>query len=147
MKNKNTKGFTLVEIIVVLVILAILAAAAIPSMIGFVDKAHEKSAYNELREIAVASQCAYSEVYGSNQLNKNTQILYVKGISSAQEIDHIFERNFKKYLKDDINTDDIRSISVIGNNMTIYYFKDGQQYCYLKRADKITIEKVNYPTE
>ena len=37
--HKNKKGFTLVEIIVVLVILAILAAAAIPTMLGFVNDA------------------------------------------------------------------------------------------------------------
>lgn len=39
---RNKKGFTLIEIIVVLVILAILAAAAIPTMLGFVNSGDEK---------------------------------------------------------------------------------------------------------
>ncbi len=39
---KNTKGFTLAEIIVVLVILAILAAFSIPVLLGFVNDSREK---------------------------------------------------------------------------------------------------------
>lgn len=144
MGTKNKKGFTLVEIIVVLVILALLSAVAIPSMTGFVNDAHEKGAYTDLREIAVAAQCSYNEVYASNNVGKNTQIIYVKDISSAQEIDHIFEDKLFKYLKNDINTDDIRSVSVIGNNISIYYYKYGQQFSYLKRQDGITISKVDY---
>ena len=34
LKQRNKKGFTLIELIVVLVIMAILAAAAIPTMIS-----------------------------------------------------------------------------------------------------------------
>lgn len=39
MNKKETKSFTLVEIIVVLVILAILAAIAVPSVLGYVEQA------------------------------------------------------------------------------------------------------------
>ncbi|WP_195994191.1 type IV pilin protein [Faecalibacillus faecis] len=38
MYEKNKRGFTLVEIIVVLVILAILAAIAVPTTFGYVDE-------------------------------------------------------------------------------------------------------------
>ena len=41
-RNKNNKGFTLVELIVVLAILAILAAMLVPSLTGYIDKAKEK---------------------------------------------------------------------------------------------------------
>ena len=39
MKERNNKGFTLVELIVVLVILAILAAILVPALLGYIDKA------------------------------------------------------------------------------------------------------------
>ncbi|MEG1474427.1 MAG: type II secretion system protein [Longicatena sp.] len=40
--KKNKKGFTLVEIIVVLVIMGILLAIAVPSVMGYVNKAHDQ---------------------------------------------------------------------------------------------------------
>jgi len=53
-RKHSKKGFTLVEIIVVLVIIAILAAAAIPTMLGFVDDARGKAVIAEARAIQVA---------------------------------------------------------------------------------------------
>ncbi|MBQ9982750.1 MAG: prepilin-type N-terminal cleavage/methylation domain-containing protein, partial [Oscillospiraceae bacterium] len=54
--NKRLKGFTLVEIIVVLVILAVLATAMIPALTGYIDKAKEKTAIAEARNIVTAAQ-------------------------------------------------------------------------------------------
>lgn len=62
-KRGNKKGFTLVEVIVVLVILAILAAILIPSMIGWINKAEEKSAIVEARTMVLAAQTIMSEKY------------------------------------------------------------------------------------
>lgn len=59
MKNKvgkNVRGFTLVEIIVVLLVLAIMAAIAIPSMIGYVEKAKESQLVAEARVVYVDAQ-------------------------------------------------------------------------------------------
>jgi len=61
--KKKQKGFTLVEIIVVLVILAILAAAAIPTMLGFVDDAKKKSEVGNARAAYVAAQAIATEKY------------------------------------------------------------------------------------
>lgn len=60
---KNKKGFTLVEIIVVLVILAILAGAAIPTMLGFIDDAKNKTVIAEGRAVLVAAQVKATEAY------------------------------------------------------------------------------------
>jgi len=60
--RKKTKGFTLVEIIVVLVILAILAAFTIPTMLGFVNDANAKAHVAQAREIYVAAQAAATEI-------------------------------------------------------------------------------------
>lgn len=64
--RKALRGFTLVEIIVVLVILAILAAAMIPALTGYIDKAKEKTAITEARNVATALQTLGSENYGLN---------------------------------------------------------------------------------
>lgn len=62
LKN-NKKGFTLVEIIVVLVILAILAAAAIPTMLGFVEDAKGKTEIANARAAYVAAQTIATQEY------------------------------------------------------------------------------------
>jgi len=59
--KKNQKGFTLVEIIVVLVILAILAAAAIPTMLGFVQDARNRTEIANARAAFVAAQSIATE--------------------------------------------------------------------------------------
>lgn len=63
LKQRDKKGFTLVEVIVVLVILAILAAILIPSMVGWIDKAKQKSAVVEGRSMLLAAQTIASENY------------------------------------------------------------------------------------
>lgn len=64
--NKNQKGFTLVEIIVVLVILAILAAATIPTMLGFVDDAEGKAEVANARACYVAAQAIATETFATS---------------------------------------------------------------------------------
>lgn len=60
---KNKKGFTLVELIVVLVILAILIALLVPALTGYIDKAQEKSALAECKQVVTATQTTASEKY------------------------------------------------------------------------------------
>ena len=62
-KDRKTKGFTLVELIVVLVILAILMAILIPAFTGWIKKAKYKSAILECRQVVLAAQCIEVEAY------------------------------------------------------------------------------------
>ncbi len=50
------EGFTLVELIVVIAILAILAAVAYPVYTGYISRAHDASALEQLGSIATAVQ-------------------------------------------------------------------------------------------
>ena len=66
MMKKSSKGFTLVEMIVVLVILAIMAALLIPGMTKWIDKAKEKSTLVAARTAVLAAQTIMSEHYGDS---------------------------------------------------------------------------------
>lgn len=67
--KKSKKGFTLTEMIVVLVIIVILIALLVPTLVGYIDKAKEKSVMAEGKMVLTAAQTIASERYGeSNQL-------------------------------------------------------------------------------
>ena len=71
-KENKTKGFTLVELIVVLVILAILAALLIPALTGYIDKAKNKSIVAETRQTVMAAQTLVDEAYAKADVGADT---------------------------------------------------------------------------
>lgn len=58
---KSTKGFTLVELIVVIAILGILAAVAVPAYSGYLKRANDAAAYNGLEAVETAAAAAAAE--------------------------------------------------------------------------------------
>lgn len=84
MKKTNSRGFTLVELMIVIVIMVILAAAAIPLYQGYVQRARESKAIAECRQVVQAAATKAAEMYAGRQdLDKlsthNDEILELAG--------------------------------------------------------------------
>ena len=73
----NSKGFTLVELIVVIAILGILAAVLIPQFTGFQDKARSTQLLVEAKQFATAADSLLIETDGA--LPASADVLAVAG--------------------------------------------------------------------
>ena len=58
---RDERGFTLIELLVVLIIIAVLLAIAVPSYLGFKDKAEARAAGSNVRAAVPAVEAFYSE--------------------------------------------------------------------------------------
>ena len=105
--NKNNKGFTLVELIVVLVILAILASMLIPALTGYIDKARNTQLMVMAKSLYTATQSVTSEAYASGEFtiegtssNTKTNLPDIKKIISLSELKDTGDAGQNYALKD-----------------------------------------------
>lgn len=87
MKNqvRSTKGFTLVEIMIVVVIIGLLAAMAIPAFQKVRTASQDKAVLNNARQLAAAADQYYLENGGSSVGSANLvgATNYVKAINTV----------------------------------------------------------------
>lgn len=99
MNRKSTKGFTLVELIVVIAILGILSAVAVPSVIGYLDQAKVSTDDANAKEIeaAILRKVANNKIkLPITEANKDAAI---KEIKTEIDMPEVKQKGFSFYVQ------------------------------------------------
>lgn len=73
MRNSKTKGFTLVELIVVIAIIAILAAILVPNMLGYIRNSRFTQADANAKNVHTAATAAIAQAYADGKIGSSAE--------------------------------------------------------------------------
>ncbi len=118
LKQRNKKGFTLIELIVVLVIMAILVAAAAPAMMGYVENARKGAYLANCRAVYVAAQAGITEAMANGKTVTDTSsAIDDKGTKLEDRIKGMTEMTITFVTAAPANKDEYK-VTITGNSVT-----------------------------
>jgi type IV pilus assembly protein PilA len=82
----HEEGFTLIELLIVIVIIGILLAIAVPSYLGFKDRANKRAAQSDLREAIPVAEAYYSDKGAYTGMTTGAMLSIDSGLSDKVSV-------------------------------------------------------------
>jgi type IV pilus assembly protein PilA len=90
----HQEGFTLIELLIVIVIIGILLAIAVPSYLGFKDRANKRAVQSDLRAALPTAEAYYSDKGSYTGLTLAKMASIDTGLADLVSIAHASSQNY-----------------------------------------------------